>query len=79
MEQSKSIKTINAMKARQNLGTLLEEVYYRGEHIIIERAGKPMAALIPVSQLEAMQKSNPGKTGHDTGKGNKRQSHKRDT
>jgi prevent-host-death family protein len=79
MEHSKSIKTITAMKARQQLGTILEEVYYRGEIYIVERAGKPMAALIPVSQLEAMQKSSPAKTEHDTGKGNKRQSSKRRT
>jgi len=49
-------KKINAMKARQNFGTMLEEVYYKGEQFIIERAGRPMAAVIPLSQLEALQK-----------------------
>ena len=47
------LKTISALKARKNLGELLEEVYYRGDQYIIERAGKPMAAVVPLSQLES--------------------------
>jgi prevent-host-death family protein len=49
------IKKITAMKARKNLGEVLEEVYYKGDQYIIERAGKPMAALVPLAQLEAWQ------------------------
>ena len=45
-------KTVNALKARKNLGQLLEEVYYRGDQYVIERAGRPMAAVVPVWQLE---------------------------
>jgi prevent-host-death family protein len=43
-------KTINALKARQNLGQILEEVYYTGAQYIVERAGKPMAAVVPIGQ-----------------------------
>jgi prevent-host-death family protein len=50
------VKTINALKARQNLGQMLEEVYYKGDQFIIERAGKPMAAVVPLSLLEELQK-----------------------
>jgi prevent-host-death family protein len=50
------VKTINAGKARVNFGQMLDEVYYKGEHFIIERAGKPRAAVIPLSQFEALQK-----------------------
>lgn len=46
-------KTLNALKARQNLGEILEEVYYKGDQYIIERAGKPMAAVVPLWQLQA--------------------------
>jgi prevent-host-death family protein len=46
------VKKINALKARQNLGQLVEEVYYKGDQYIIERAGKPMAAVVPLWQLE---------------------------
>lgn len=49
------VKKVNALKARQQLGQLLEEVYYRGDHYIIERAGKPMAAVVPVWQFEEWQ------------------------
>ena len=48
-------KTVNALKARKNLGQLLEEVYYRGDQYVIERAGRPMAAVVPVWQLEEWQ------------------------
>lgn len=49
-------KRINALKARKNLGQLLEEVYYKGDQYVIERAGRPMAAVVPVWQLEDRQK-----------------------
>jgi prevent-host-death family protein len=49
------LKTVTALKARKNLGELLEEVYYRGDQYIIERAGKPMAAVVPLSQLASWQ------------------------
>jgi prevent-host-death family protein len=45
-------KMINALKARQNLGTLLNEVLLKNDQFIIERNGKPMAAVIPVWQFE---------------------------
>lgn len=31
---------------------MLEEVYYRGDSYVIERAGKPMAVVVPVEQYE---------------------------
>jgi prevent-host-death family protein len=43
-------KTVNALKARQNLGVILEEVYYKGDQYIVERAGKPMAVVVPIGQ-----------------------------
>ena len=49
------VKKVNALKARQNLGQLLEEVYYKGDQYIIERAGNPMAAVVPLWQLETFR------------------------
>ena len=40
------------MKARQNLGTLLNEVSLKNDQFIIERNGKPQAAVIPIWQFE---------------------------
>jgi prevent-host-death family protein len=39
-------RTVSAQDARQRLGELLESVYYRGDSVIIERAGKPMGVVI---------------------------------
>jgi prevent-host-death family protein len=46
------VKKVTALKARKNLGQLLEEVYYRGNQYVIERAGKPMATIVPLWHLE---------------------------
>ncbi len=50
------VKKINALKARKNLGQLLEEVYYKDNQYVIERAGRLMAAVVPVWQLEGWGK-----------------------
>ena len=50
------LKTINALKARRNLGQLLEEVFYKGNQIVIERAGKPMAVVISPSEYEVYKR-----------------------
>ena len=55
-QASESVKTVTAMKARQNFGELLDEVFYKGELVIIERAGKPRAALVPLSMVQAPRK-----------------------
>lgn len=45
-------KIINAMKARQNLGQIMNEVSIRHDQYIIERNGKPMVAIVPISFIE---------------------------
>jgi prevent-host-death family protein len=50
------VKKVTALKARQNLGQLLEKVYYNGDQYVIERAGRPMAAVVPVWQVEERKK-----------------------
>jgi prevent-host-death family protein len=48
-------KTVNAVQARQQLGRLLEEVFYQSQRVIIERAGRPMAVLVPLEQYRQWQ------------------------
>ena len=49
------LKKISALKARQNLGQLLNEVSIRGDSYIIERAGKPLAALVDLERFQQLQ------------------------
>ena len=43
------------MKARQNLGQLLNEVSIRGDSYVIERAGRPLAALVDMERFQQLQ------------------------
>ena len=50
------VKKVNSLKARRELGRLLEEVFYKGDQYVIERASRPMAAVVLVWQLEERAK-----------------------
>lgn len=41
-------KVVTAMEARQNFGSLLNQVALQKEEVVIERAGKPLAKLVDV-------------------------------
>ncbi|MFK7779592.1 MAG: type II toxin-antitoxin system Phd/YefM family antitoxin [Candidatus Gracilibacteria bacterium] len=47
----KTMKTINAMSVRRNFGTILDEVYYTKESVIIERRGQGKAMLVPIDSV----------------------------
>ena len=49
-------KTVPAVKARQQLGTLLNEVTLEGTNVVIERDGKPVAVMVPVAEFESWQR-----------------------
>lgn len=44
------MKTVSALEVRRRFGQLLDEAA-AGERIVIERAGMPLAALVPLSDL----------------------------
>jgi len=48
-------KKISAMKARQNLGQIMNEVAIRGDDYIVERAGKPLVAIIDMDKYQQLQ------------------------
>lgn len=50
-------RTVTALDARRRLGELLESVYHGGDEVVIERAGKPMAVVIPAERYAAMERS----------------------
>jgi prevent-host-death family protein len=43
------------MEARKRFGELLEQVHYRGDEVVIERAGKPMGVLISAERYESLE------------------------
>lgn len=45
-------KVINAFKARQNFGQLLEEARFRGDRFLVERSGKPMVVMVGIEEWE---------------------------
>jgi len=40
------VTEVNAVKFRQNLGEMLNQVQYRNDSIVISKDGKPVAALV---------------------------------
>ena len=50
--QSRQVKRIGSREARNNFADLIGLVYYSGETIVVERSGKPVAAIIPFDLYE---------------------------
>ncbi len=46
---------VSTIDVRQRIGDLLNRVALRHDEFIIERKGKPLAALVPVERLEQMR------------------------
>ncbi len=49
---------IKAAELHQRVGDVLAQIRYTGERVIIERRGKPVAAIIPMEDLERLQASS---------------------
>lgn len=47
---------ISTLDVRQRIGDLLNRVALRRDEFIIERKGKPLAALVPLERLEQMRR-----------------------
>ncbi len=45
--------TIGVTKARENFSDLIERVLYQGDMYIINRHGKPAAAIVPIDVYDA--------------------------
>ncbi len=50
------LKKISAQKARQKFGELMDGVRLRGDRYIVERANRPMVAVIPVEEYVTWEK-----------------------
>ena len=57
---------VGVAEAKGTFSALIEGVQHRGEHYVIERHGKPAAALVSVEELESLEADRlpaPGRTG----------------
>ena len=45
----------NVVEVRNSFGDYLNRAQYQGERIVIERRGKPVAALIPMEDIELLE------------------------
>lgn len=47
--------SISAMKLRASIGDVLNRIEYRGERVVVERKGEPVAAIIGVADLRRLE------------------------
>ena len=52
-----SVKVVTALKARQQLGTIMNAVSFKNDQYVVERKGMPMVAIIPIKKFEQMNKA----------------------
>ncbi len=50
------IETVSTLEIRKKLGDLLNRVALRHDQFIVERKGKPLAAMVPVEKLKQMER-----------------------
>ena len=50
------VDKVSTMEVRQRIGDMLNRVALRHDEFIIERKGKPLAALVSVERLEQMRR-----------------------
>src|SRR6266478_3539957 len=48
---------VSTLDVRQRLGDILNRVALRHDEFVIERKGKPLAALIPIERLEQVRRA----------------------
>jgi len=53
-------KSISVAETKRRFSELMGRVVFSGERFVIERSGKPMAALVSIEDLKALSKDSPG-------------------
>ncbi len=54
MKPKTRLRVVPASQAKNNFGQIIKRVYEKGETQIIERAGLPVAAIVPMDDLERL-------------------------
>src|SRR5712692_10198016 len=50
-----TVKRVSTLEVRARIGDMLDRVALRHDEFVIERRGRPLAALVPVERLEQMR------------------------
>ncbi len=50
-------KVVGVAEVKRHFSEVIGKVSHKGEHFIIERKGKPVAALVSVNDLESVEKT----------------------
>jgi len=53
-------KNIGVAEVKKSFSAVISEVLLKGEHFVIEKKGKPMAALVSVQELQLIEGSKEG-------------------
>jgi len=54
--RNKDTQRVNVVTARKQMADVVNRAAYSGERTILERRGKPVAAVIPVEDLETLER-----------------------
>ncbi len=52
------MKTINALTFRKKFGSTLDEVHKKKTHVVISRANRPLAVIIPFEDYKDLKEEN---------------------
>ena len=67
-QQTSQQVTIGATEARNNFSELLKRVYKGREHLVVEKGGIPVAALIGIREYEVFQRWQAQKAVRELGR-----------
>ncbi len=56
------ITKVSVARAKAEIAAIMNQVAYSGEHVVIERRGKPMVALVTIEEFELIQRERPHST-----------------
>jgi len=48
-------KVVGVAEAKKKFSEIMSDIVYRGEHFIVERKGRPMIAMVNISELEKLE------------------------
>lgn len=49
-------RVIDVTTARRQFGTLLDEVFHKGDRVTIARKGKPLARIVPIEEVPSQRR-----------------------